>query len=373
MQRDEVSDATASDILAAWQQRTAVAWLELNRAVEALGAPEVQAKVVSQLSAGLAAVQDALPGYLEAKRRDAVRRHRRRYTLGLTGRVPVDSRVLAPLPPDPQWILIDTPAGRAVVVVFWLLRFGSSEIVARLAELLPRPLGDHDVTEIASADAGFDEQVVFAEWLSAVAGTAHDTSQWVVNWLWLSLLPDPAGESRDVPSNCRPDQRLLRRLSERTPRSWAEDLLGERISDVLAGAETTASLNNSSSDDKAVPPVAKGVSWGSAMKRAEDRVRSHGGVFPGRNALADIVGCSRATMSKVIKRSRYLTARQAEAKDRRNIKPRESAIEDLDGLPGQGCAEAAGNCEAEAELDRLTREQAQDEARDKRRARPETS
>lgn len=60
-------------------------------------------------------------------------------------------------------------------------------------------------------------------------------------------------------------------------------------------------------------PQAGSMSWQDAMRLAEEHVRKHGGFFPGRNELASIVGCSPATMTKVLKNSPYLKARRAEA------------------------------------------------------------
>lgn len=59
---------------------------------------------------------------------------------------------------------------------------------------------------------------------------------------------------------------------------------------------------------------ASGMSWQEAMRLAEAHVKKHDGAFPGRNELARIIGCSRATMTKAIKQSPYLKARAAEAK-----------------------------------------------------------
>ncbi|MCC6229194.1 MAG: hypothetical protein IT432_08220 [Phycisphaerales bacterium] len=72
-----------------------------------------------------------------------------------------------------------------------------------------------------------------------------------------------------------------------------------------------ARVNGRSSASTA--PQAGSMSWQDAMRHAEEHVKKHGGFFPGRNELASIVGCSPATMTKVLKHSPYLKARRAES------------------------------------------------------------
>ena len=72
-----------------------------------------------------------------------------------------------------------------------------------------------------------------------------------------------------------------------------------------------ARVNGRSSASTA--PQAGSMSWQDAMRHAEEHVKKHGGFFPGRNQLASIVGCSPATMTKVLKHSPYLKARRAES------------------------------------------------------------
>ncbi|MBL8765263.1 MAG: hypothetical protein JNM07_13445 [Phycisphaerae bacterium] len=72
-----------------------------------------------------------------------------------------------------------------------------------------------------------------------------------------------------------------------------------------------ARVHGRSSASKA--PQAGSMPWQEAMRHAEEHVKEHGGFFPGRNELANIVGCSPATMTKVLKHSTYLKARRAES------------------------------------------------------------
>ncbi len=58
--------------------------------------------------------------------------------------------------------------------------------------------------------------------------------------------------------------------------------------------------------------VQPGMSIQEAIAKAESHVKDHRGVFPGRNKLARIVGCSQSQMTKAINRSSYLKARRAE-------------------------------------------------------------
>lgn len=77
---------------------------------------------------------------------------------------------------------------------------------------------------------------------------------------------------------------------------------------------------------------AGGMVWEVASKRAEQHVREHDGVFPSKRKLAKIVGCSRPTVDKIIKKSTYLKARHAEAerrKSRRTVPLSEPAIDEV--------------------------------------------
>lgn len=51
------------------------------------------------------------------------------------------------------------------------------------------------------------------------------------------------------------------------------------------------------------------------VRKAEAHVHAQDGVFPGRNKLAEIVGCSPASITKAVKRSVYLRARKARLHD----------------------------------------------------------
>lgn len=74
-------------------------------------------------------------------------------------------------------------------------------------------------------------------------------------------------------------------------------------------------------------PQAGAMSWQEAMRLAEEHVKKHGGFFPGRNELASIVGCSPATMTKVLTHSAYLKARRSESPGSGKAKEVGSSIE----------------------------------------------
>lgn len=108
-------------------------------------------------------------------------------------------------------------------------------------------------------------------------------------------------------------------------------------------------------------PVAAGVKWKDAMESAERHVKRNNGVFPGRNTLAhDIVGCARSTMTKAIRRSPYLKARQAEAKAQRSTRAKTLSKTALESVPAPE--------RDDDELARLVAEQKADDARDHRQA-----
>lgn len=115
-----------------------------------------------------------------------------------------------------------------------------------------------------------------------------------------------------------------------------------------------AELSKPTTDGRGIP----GMTWKDAQKAAELHVKRHYNVFPGVNALAKIVGCAPATMSKAIKKSSYLNARYAEhkAKDRK-AKEVPLAQEILESTPSQIDSQ-------DMELTTLIAEQHADQARE---------
>lgn len=100
------------------------------------------------------------------------------------------------------------------------------------------------------------------------------------------------------------------------------------------------------------------------IQKAEAHVRAHRGVYPGRNKLAKIVGCSPASITKAVKRSAYLKARKAEhdAAKRGTNRERQSSqpLEDLAYGKDWKNAEA----DRDATLDKLIAEQRAEERRE---------
>ena len=111
---------------------------------------------------------------------------------------------------------------------------------------------------------------------------------------------------------------------------------------------------------KSEQPASKGMSWKKAKDAAERHVKRNNNAFPGVNALARIVGCVPSTMLKAIKNSVYLAARKAEHEVK---KPKEVALtgDVLEITPQQRETDPC-----DVELARLTKEQADDLAREER-------
>jgi hypothetical protein len=94
-----------------------------------------------------------------------------------------------------------------------------------------------------------------------------------------------------------------------------------------------------------------GMPWQDAKDKAERHVKRNG--YPGLKALAKIVECSPATMSKAIERSPHLKARKAEYEAERTGKPRETPMTDvvLDNTQQTTEADPLGRLVAEQRAD----------------------
>lgn len=111
-------------------------------------------------------------------------------------------------------------------------------------------------------------------------------------------------------------------------------------------------------------PVGTGMSVAEVIALAEQHVKDHHGSFPGRNKLAEIIGCSRDTMSKSIKRSPYLNARKAEHEANKKGSNRErQVVGSLDDFAAAGPSEDE-QASRDAELDRLMKEQRAEQMRE---------
>lgn len=115
---------------------------------------------------------------------------------------------------------------------------------------------------------------------------------------------------------------------------------------------------------------AGGRSWQEAMPLAEQAVKDAGGVWPKRGNvwLCEQVGCSRGTMHKAVKASRYLSALKATAGAcAGSVRTDGKATARLEAgeLEQQREADPAKLAE-QHELDRLIEEQQQDDQREKR-------
>lgn len=113
-------------------------------------------------------------------------------------------------------------------------------------------------------------------------------------------------------------------------------------------------------------PIAAGMPIDEVIRRAEAHVKAHGGVFPGRNKLAEIIGCAPASITKAVKRSSYLKARKAEH-DAAKKSGREVQVSDpMDAFVGES---GSDEDDRDAALDRLIAEQEAERKREERQHR----
>jgi len=102
------------------------------------------------------------------------------------------------------------------------------------------------------------------------------------------------------------------------------------------------------------------------IRRAEAHVKAHKGVFPGRNKLAEIIGCAPASITKAVKNSSYLKARKAEH-DATKKSGREVQVSDsMDAFTDESDGDQD---DRDAALDRLIAEQEAERKREERQHR----
>jgi hypothetical protein len=144
--------------------------------------------------------------------------------------------------------------------------------------------------------------------------------------------------------------------------TFAIDLLTESVVDKSSTRNDTARQN--------VGEVAKlwtertcGWTWQEAQQKADTWVRRHG--YPGLLKLGRAMGgCPAATLSKAIKKSKFLSAQKAEHERGSRGHEVQLSQEDLDGRP---------QTKEPDPLQSLIREQEADARRDCQRARPRTN
>lgn len=106
-----------------------------------------------------------------------------------------------------------------------------------------------------------------------------------------------------------------------------------------------------------------GMPINEVIERAQRHVKNHGGVYPGRNKLAKIIGCAPASITKAVDRSVYLKARSAEHKAEKPLGHRVNLNPNFDDLAAKPQFDED---ERDAELDRLTAEQNKEQLREER-------
>ena len=142
----------------------------------------------------------------------------------------------------------------------------------------------------------------------------------------------------------------------------SRDALIHRFVEALNGG--TAAGDSSSSPPTSSDRPGTGMPIEKVIKLAEAHVKAHRGVYPGRNKLAKIIGCSTYSITKAIKRSVYLKARKAEHdaakrgtnRERQSSQPLDELTYDKDWKTGDD--------DRDATLDKLISEQNADMRRE---------
>jgi len=99
------------------------------------------------------------------------------------------------------------------------------------------------------------------------------------------------------------------------------------------------------------------------IQRAEKHVKDHQGVYPGRNKLANIIGCAPASITKAVDRSVYLKARAAEHDAKKRLGHRVYIKQNINEIVAKPQFDED---ERDAELDRLAAEQNKEQLREER-------
>ena len=149
---------------------------------------------------------------------------------------------------------------------------------------------------------------------------------------------------------------------ERWRHQWValdcEDWVREVVAHLRQQDLEDATEKDRIADSAATSAVARGMSFHVARERIEKLVMDRGGELPNDTHLAQEIGCSRPTVRKAIRNSRYLRAREAERN--RNRKPREKNLTEKN--PEQASRSR------DAVLKGLIAEQAKDMEREDRQA-----
>lgn len=164
-----------------------------------------------------------------------------------------------------------------------------------------------DVTNMVRVVRGkISRRILFVTWLI----TDPDAAELGLGFTTLEKMP--------WNTNCEVLDRSMIR-DEIIPRGWMQ--LVKPVWTMFQ--EESKHVGSEGGDD-----VKPGMPRQEAKKKAEKHVKANGGIFPGRNALAKLVGCSRGTMTKAIGKSKYLMARQAEADALKKPGGREVSLSD---------------------------------------------
>ena len=120
------------------------------------------------------------------------------------------------------------------------------------------------------------------------------------------------------------------------------------------------------------PQPGKGMPIDEVIQLAEAHVRKHDGAFPGRNKLAEFIGCAPSSVTKAVKRSTYLKARKAEHEASKKSGREVHVSGSMDQFAGGTAPEPPEPDEpddGEAELQQLIAEQRADQMREERQRR----
>lgn len=208
-----------------------------------------------------------------------------------------------------------------------------------------------------------------SEGAAAFVGSFQRTIEFVTRTGRQADRPNVRGEGRLVELKTHEDHDDAKPTPSPVSLANPEELAAAFRDALIPGLVEALNVNAAKGEASSSPPTDPGRSDSGmpiekVIQKAEAHVKAHRGVFPGRNKLAKIVGCSPASITKAVTRSGYLRARKAEHDAaKRGTSPERQTSQPLEDLAHDSDWKAA-EADRDATLDKLIAEQTAEKRRE---------
>jgi len=151
---------------------------------------------------------------------------------------------------------------------------------------------------------------------------------------------------------------IVNNMIQIDPGAVAEKVLAKIAKCEIAGSTPDNATGASHPQPSKRMPIAE------VIRMAEKHVKAHDGAFPGRNKLAEFIGCAPSSVTKAVNRSTYLKARRAEHERAKNSGREVQIKGSMDEFPAGANPKPAEPDDRESRLASLITEQEADQRRD---------